>query len=87
MLTIADVGSSNQSKKPDRVKGGSVCWASRALRVTHSAISSRRFRTLAAVALSHPTDDRHVSLLGQADFALSPAAERFVEIQGRDVGQ
>lgn len=39
-----------------------------------------QFPTLAAVPLSQPTVNRHVSLLSRADFALSPAAERFAEI-------
>lgn len=42
-----------------------------------------QFPTLAAVPLSQPTVDRHVSLLSRGDFALSPAAERFVEIARR----
>jgi DNA-binding transcriptional LysR family regulator len=42
-----------------------------------------QFPTLAAVPLSQPTVMRHVSLLSRADFALSPAAERFVEIAKR----
>ncbi|MGJ4928651.1 LysR family transcriptional regulator [Bradyrhizobium sp. HKCCYLS2038] len=39
-----------------------------------------QFPTLAAVPLSQPTIYRHVSLLSRADFGLSPAAQRFVEI-------
>jgi len=42
-----------------------------------------QFPTLAAVPLSQPTVNRHVSLLSRADFALSPAAERFAEIARR----
>jgi LysR family transcriptional regulator, carnitine catabolism transcriptional activator len=42
-----------------------------------------QFPTLAAVPLSQPTVNRHVSLLSRADFALSPAAERFTEIARR----
>jgi len=42
-----------------------------------------QFPTLVAVPLSQPTIDRHVSLLSRADFGLSPAAERFVEIAKR----
>jgi DNA-binding transcriptional LysR family regulator len=43
-------------------------------------LPTAQFPTLAAVPLSQPTVKRHVSLLSRADFALSPAAERFVEI-------
>jgi len=39
-----------------------------------------QFPTLAAVPLSQPTIYRHVSLLSRADFGLSPAAQRFIEI-------
>jgi DNA-binding transcriptional LysR family regulator len=42
-----------------------------------------QFPTLAAVPLSQPTVNRHISLLSRADFALSPAAERFAEIARR----
>jgi LysR family transcriptional regulator, carnitine catabolism transcriptional activator len=42
-----------------------------------------QFPTLVAVPLSQPTVNRHVSLLSRADFALSPAAERFAEIARR----
>ena len=42
-----------------------------------------QFPTLAAIPLSQPTIYRHVSLLSRADFGLSPAAERFVEIARR----
>jgi LysR family transcriptional regulator, carnitine catabolism transcriptional activator len=42
-----------------------------------------QFPTLAAVPLSQPTVNRHVSLLSRADFALSPAAERFAETARR----
>lgn len=42
-----------------------------------------QFPTLVAVPLSQPTITRHVSLLSRADFGLSPAAERFVEIARR----
>lgn len=42
-----------------------------------------QFPTLVAVPLSQPTIYRHVSLLSRADFGLSPAAERFVEIARR----
>lgn len=42
-----------------------------------------QFPTLAAVPLSQPVVNRHVSLLSRADFSLSPAAERFVEIARR----
>ena len=42
-----------------------------------------QFPTLAAVPLSQPTIYRHVSLLSRADFGLSPAAQRFVEITKR----
>jgi len=42
-----------------------------------------QFPMLAAIPLSQPTIYRHVSLLSRADFGLSPAAERFVEIARR----
>ncbi|MGJ4939369.1 LysR family transcriptional regulator [Bradyrhizobium sp. HKCCYLS1011] len=42
-----------------------------------------QFPTLVAVPLSQPTIHRHVSLLSRADFGLSPAAQRFVEITRR----
>ena len=42
-----------------------------------------QFPTLVAVPLSQPIVKRHVSLLSRADFALSPAAERFAEIARR----
>lgn len=44
-----------------------------------------QFPTLVAVPLSQPTIERHVSLLSRADFALAPAAERFVELVKRVV--
>lgn len=39
-----------------------------------------QFPTLVAIPLSQPTIYRHVSLLSRADFGLSPAAQRFVDI-------
>jgi LysR family carnitine catabolism transcriptional activator len=42
-----------------------------------------QFPTLAAVPLSQPLVNRHVSLLSRADFTLSPAAEQFAEIARR----
>ncbi|WP_257164821.1 LysR family transcriptional regulator [Bradyrhizobium sp. SRS-191] len=42
-----------------------------------------QFPMLAAIPLSQPTISRHVSLLSRADFGLSPAAQRFVEIAKR----
>jgi LysR family transcriptional regulator, carnitine catabolism transcriptional activator len=39
-----------------------------------------QFPTLAAVPLSQPAVNRHVSLLSRADFTLSPAADQFVKI-------
>lgn len=42
-----------------------------------------QFPTLVAIPLSQPTIHRHVSLLSRADFGLSPAAQRFVEITRR----
>lgn len=43
-------------------------------------LPSAQFPTLVAIPLSQPTINRHVSLLSRAGFALSPAAQRFVEI-------
>ncbi|MGJ4889038.1 LysR family transcriptional regulator [Bradyrhizobium sp. HKCCYLRH3099] len=42
-----------------------------------------QFPTLAAVPLSQPTIHRHVSLLSRADFGLSPAAQRFIDVTKR----
>jgi DNA-binding transcriptional LysR family regulator len=39
-----------------------------------------QFPMLVAIPLSQPTIYRHVSLLSRADFGLSPAAERFIQI-------
>jgi DNA-binding transcriptional LysR family regulator len=42
-------------------------------------LPAAQFPTLAAVPLFRPTIIRHVSLVSRADFAVSPAAQRFVE--------
>jgi LysR family transcriptional regulator, carnitine catabolism transcriptional activator len=44
-----------------------------------------QFPTLVAIPLSKPTIYRHVSLLSRADFGLSPAAQRFVEMTRRTI--
>jgi DNA-binding transcriptional LysR family regulator len=42
-------------------------------------LPKRQFPTLAAVPLSRPAIDRHVSLVSREGFVLSPAAQRFAE--------
>jgi DNA-binding transcriptional LysR family regulator len=46
-------------------------------------LPNAQFPTLVAIPLSQPTIYRHVSLVSRADFGLSPAADRFVEIAKR----